>query len=49
VVDGRLRRYYRLTPEGGTRLEAEAGRLRSNAAAAASRLRSARRPLGGTA
>lgn len=28
VVSGRLRRYYRLTPEGGATLVAEAGQLR---------------------
>ncbi len=28
VVSGRLRRYYRLTPEGGATLEAEATQLR---------------------
>ena len=44
IVDGRLRRYYRLTPEGGQRLEAEVDRMRRNAAVAARRLRL----LGGT-
>jgi PadR family transcriptional regulator len=38
IVDNRLRRYYRLTPEGSTRLAAEAVRFRSNAAAALARL-----------
>lgn len=38
VVEGRLRRYYRLTPEGSGLLAAEAARLRANAAAALSRL-----------
>ena len=38
IVDGRLRRYYRLTPEGGTRLAAEAARLHANATAALKRL-----------
>lgn len=38
VVDNRLRRYYRLTPEGGTRLGAEAARLQANATAALTRL-----------
>jgi DNA-binding PadR family transcriptional regulator len=38
VVDGRLRRYYRLTPEGGRQLAAEAARLRSHAATAFARL-----------
>ena len=39
IVDNRLRRYYRLTPEGRTRLADETARLRANAAVAASRLR----------
>jgi DNA-binding PadR family transcriptional regulator len=38
VVDGRLRRYYRITDEGAAGLAAEVGRLRANAAVAASRL-----------
>ena len=38
VVDGRLRRYYRLTPEGSRRLAAEAARLQAAAAAALRRL-----------
>lgn len=38
IVEGRLRRYYRLTPEGTTQLAAEAARLRADAAAALSRL-----------
>ncbi len=38
VVDSRLRRYYRLTPEGGERLAEEAARLRANARVAMSRL-----------
>jgi DNA-binding PadR family transcriptional regulator len=42
VVDGRLRRYYRLTPAGSTRLRAEAGRLRAHATAALTRLNLAR-------
>jgi DNA-binding PadR family transcriptional regulator len=45
VVDGRLRRYYRLTPPGAQRLAAEVERLRAHAAAAATRLNLA----GGTA
>jgi DNA-binding PadR family transcriptional regulator len=49
VVEGRLRRYYRLTPAGGQRLETEAGRLRANAAVATRRLKRARYPIGGTA
>jgi DNA-binding PadR family transcriptional regulator len=40
IVDGRLRRYYRLTPNGADVLAAEAGRLQANAAAALSRLKS---------
>jgi len=39
VVDGRARRYYRLTSEGEARLAAEAERLRRNADTALSRLR----------
>ena len=42
VVEGRLRRYYRLTPDGTGRLAAEAARLQANAAAALTRLK----PLG---
>ncbi len=38
IVDSRLRRYYRLTPEGERALAAEAARLQSNAAAALARL-----------
>ena len=38
VVDGRLRRYYWLTPQGGDRLAAEADRLARNAAVATRRL-----------
>jgi DNA-binding PadR family transcriptional regulator len=38
IVENRLRRYYRLTPEGSTQLAAEAARFRSNAAAALARL-----------
>ena len=38
VVEGRLRRYYRLTPAGTTRLAAEASRLQAAAAAALTRL-----------
>lgn len=44
VVDGRARRYYRLTPAGGDRLSAEAERLRRNAEIATSRLRGRPRP-----
>ena len=39
VLDGRLRRYYRLTPSGADALAAETARMRSNAAAATRRLR----------
>jgi DNA-binding PadR family transcriptional regulator len=42
VVEGRLRRYYRLTPKGSRLLAAEADRLQTNAAAALSRLSLAR-------
>jgi PadR family transcriptional regulator len=38
IVEGRLRRYYRLTPEGSRQLAAETARLRSNATAALDRL-----------
>jgi DNA-binding PadR family transcriptional regulator len=38
AVDGRLRRYYRLTDPGAIRLGAEVKRLRANAAIAANRL-----------
>ncbi len=38
IVDGRLRRYYRLTDEGAAVLSAEASRLTSNAEAAVARL-----------
>ena len=37
IVDNRLRRYYRLTPDGGRRLAAEAARLQANAHAAMTR------------
>jgi DNA-binding PadR family transcriptional regulator len=50
AVDGRLRRYYRLTDDGASVLSAEAERLRANAALAAGRLRRravARPALGG--
>ena len=39
VVEGRLRRYYRLTPEGTGRLAVEAARLQANARAALTRLK----------
>ena len=38
IVDNRLRRYYRLTPEGQKRLAAEAARLQAAAATALTRL-----------
>ena len=38
IVDGRLRRYYRLTATGQERLAAEAARLRAHALVAVSRL-----------
>ena len=38
IVDGRLRRYYRLTPPGAQRLAAEVARLRTHTAVAATRL-----------
>ena len=38
IVDGRLRRYYRLTSQGSALLAVEAARLRANATAALSRL-----------
>jgi DNA-binding PadR family transcriptional regulator len=49
VVDGRLRRYYRLTPRGGERLAAEVERLQHNASVAAGRLERRRQALGGLA
>lgn len=39
VVDGRLRKYYRLTEEGAGVLDGEVQRMRANANRAASRLR----------
>ncbi len=47
VVDGRLRRYYRLTDRGAARLEVEVSRLRAHTRAAEQRLRA--RLAGGTA
>ncbi len=38
VVDGRLRRYYRLTTAGGQKLAAEAARVGHNSAVAVNRL-----------
>ena len=43
IVNGRLRRYYRLTPAGRERLAAETARLQARAAAAAARLKRAAR------
>src|SRR4051794_41462601 len=37
-VDGRVRRYYRLTPDGGAALDREAEALRRNADLASARL-----------
>ncbi|MET7394858.1 PadR family transcriptional regulator [Dactylosporangium sp. NPDC005572] len=39
IVDGRRRRYYRLTDAGDATLRAETARLRANAEAATARLR----------
>lgn len=39
IVEGRLRRYYRLTPAGAKRLSAEAARLQAHASAALTRLK----------
>ena len=47
VVDTRLRRYYRLTAAGVTRLAEETVRLRDNAAAATARLSRRGVALGG--
>jgi len=44
VVDGRLRRYYRLTPDGAERLSTEAARLQAHATAALTRLKLAGAP-----
>jgi DNA-binding PadR family transcriptional regulator len=44
IVDGRARRYYRLTSAGLTALTAETARLRELATAAEHRLRQAHRP-----
>jgi DNA-binding PadR family transcriptional regulator len=45
IVEGRLRRYYRITDKGAAVLDAEAERLRLNAAAATRRLRARERAL----
>lgn len=47
VVDGRLRRYYRLTDPGAARLAEEIERVRATTRVAETRLRA--RPIGGTA
>jgi DNA-binding PadR family transcriptional regulator len=39
IVEGRLRRYYRLTPAGSERLGVEAARLESHARVALTRLK----------
>jgi DNA-binding PadR family transcriptional regulator len=44
VVENRLRRYYKLTPEGGRQLAIEAERIRANAAIAIERLGLSRGP-----
>jgi DNA-binding PadR family transcriptional regulator len=49
VVDSRLRRYYRLTEEGSTRLAEEAERLQASAATALQRLSAPRPGLAGGA
>jgi PadR family transcriptional regulator, regulatory protein PadR len=50
IRQGRLRRYYRLTEQGGTALTAEAERHAANARVASQRLRSWRpAPAGGAA
>jgi DNA-binding PadR family transcriptional regulator len=42
IVEGRLRRYYKLSEEGTRQLAAEAARLQANATAAITRLKAAR-------
>jgi DNA-binding PadR family transcriptional regulator len=49
VVDSRLRRYYRLTPQGGDLLAEETDRMRRNVEAATARLNVRPRLSGGTA
>jgi DNA-binding PadR family transcriptional regulator len=49
IVDGRLRRYYRLTDEGSARLAEEAKRLQESAATALQRLGALRPGLAGGA
>jgi DNA-binding PadR family transcriptional regulator len=47
IVDNRLRRYYRLSPEGGQRLAAEAARMQAHATVAQQRLNPAPHPVTG--
>jgi DNA-binding PadR family transcriptional regulator len=49
AVDGRLRRYYRLTDQGAGALATEADRLQRNASAAVNRLRRRAQPGNGLA
>ena len=49
MVDGRLRRYYRLTDDGAAVLEQEAARLQDNADAARGRLARRQSPRGDAA
>ena len=44
VADGRLRRYYRLTDDGTTALQAEVEQMRTSASLAAARLKRAAGP-----
>ena len=49
VVEGRMRRYYRLTDDGAAVLENEAARLQGNADAARGRLARRQAPRAGSA
>ncbi len=49
VIDGRLRRYFRLTDEGASRLGAEVGRMEANARQARVRLKLRATATGATA
>jgi DNA-binding PadR family transcriptional regulator len=49
IVDNRLRRYYRLSSEGGQRLAAEAARMQAHAAVAQQRLNPVPHPAPGPA
>lgn len=49
IVDARLRRYYKLTPPGAARLEAEVRRLQATTTIGARRLNRKLDPIGGTA